>query len=337
MNTNEVRVVPRTTRNFQLTLTDIFEFNTTYAVRVRMRINQEWQPYSAACNITTPAIPTSQVVSGQCGSTLPLLQASISCNAVINANLYEFRIENLTNTAEPVQIIQRTTTNITLNLMSVLPRYSTTYSIQVRVRSVINGVQVFSNFGPACTVTTPLFPTSEIQLSQCDTTIPSNTTTILANNFAGATAFRFRFENAALGYVQEIVRPSRGFLLNMFTGLLPATTYDVSVSLQIGGVFGPYGKVCELTTPGIARNTSLEELVEVTEFSVVAYPNPFAESFGIDIKTLTTDNVNVSIYDMTGRLLEVREVKLSDIENTKLGDRYPSGVYNVIVNQGSET
>ena len=37
---------------------------------------------------------------------------------------------------------------------------------------------------------------------------------------------------------------------------------------------------------------------------------------------------------MTGRLLEVREVKAQDVTNYQFGDRYPSGVYNVIVTQG---
>jgi hypothetical protein len=37
---------------------------------------------------------------------------------------------------------------------------------------------------------------------------------------------------------------------------------------------------------------------------------------------------------MMGKLLEVREVTVTDIETQKLGDRYPSGVYNINVTQG---
>jgi hypothetical protein len=40
------------------------------------------------------------------------------------------------------------------------------------------------------------------------------------------------------------------------------------------------------------------------------------------------------MYDMTGRLLETREVAPSEVKALQLGDRYPSGVYNVIVTQG---
>jgi hypothetical protein len=40
---------------------------------------------------------------------------------------------------------------------------------------------------------------------------------------------------------------------------------------------------------------------------------------------------------MAGRLLEVKEINASEVANYQFGDRYPSGVYNVIVTQGEET
>ena len=39
---------------------------------------------------------------------------------------------------------------------------------------------------------------------------------------------------------------------------------------------------------------------------------------------------------MTGRLIEKREVRASDIVEQQIGDHYPSGVYNVVVTQGEE-
>jgi hypothetical protein len=40
------------------------------------------------------------------------------------------------------------------------------------------------------------------------------------------------------------------------------------------------------------------------------------------------------VYDMTGRLYDKREVNSSEILELQFGDNYPTGVYNVIVNQG---
>jgi hypothetical protein len=44
--------------------------------------------------------------------------------------------------------------------------------------------------------------------------------------------------------------------------------------------------------------------------------------------------VYVSVYDMTGKLIENREVMPSDLEDLQLGSNWSTGVYNVIVSQG---
>ena len=71
-------------------------------------------------------------------------------------------------------------------------------------------------------------------------------------------------------------------------------------------------------------------------FNVVAYPNPYNETFNLSLSTSSEDKVGVVVYDMTGRLLERREVRPSDIVEQQIGARYPSGVYNVVVTQGSD-
>ncbi|MPT36066.1 MAG: T9SS type A sorting domain-containing protein, partial [Flavobacterium sp.] len=71
-------------------------------------------------------------------------------------------------------------------------------------------------------------------------------------------------------------------------------------------------------------------------FRIVGYPNPFSTSFGLDLQTSSSENLSLSVYDMTGRLLEIRDVRVDEISGLQLGDRYPSGVYNVVAAQGSE-
>jgi hypothetical protein len=73
--------------------------------------------------------------------------------------------------------------------------------------------------------------------------------------------------------------------------------------------------------------------VVATPFKAVAYPNPFANNFMLDVKTTSQSSVNLKVYDMVGRLIEQRDVRISDMETTTIGDRYPSGVYNVVVSQ----
>jgi hypothetical protein len=49
------------------------------------------------------------------------------------------------------------------------------------------------------------------------------------------------------------------------------------------------------------------------------------------------ERVNVMVYDMTGKMIDQRDVTPKEVSELQVGDRYPSGVYNVIVTQGENT
>jgi hypothetical protein len=70
--------------------------------------------------------------------------------------------------------------------------------------------------------------------------------------------------------------------------------------------------------------------------TIKAYPNPFTESFNIAVITASYENVEVSVFDMTGKQLERKEVNPIEVSELQMGDRYPSGVYNIVVTQGNE-
>ena len=336
LTTSEVRILDRPIRNFKLTMTDIYEYSTTYEVRVAIRVNSEWQPYGATCLMSTPSIPTTQVVGGQCGATLPLIFSTVTCNTVNSANQYRFRVVNAANIAE-VQTIDRPVNNLKLTQLTTYPvQYNTTYNVSVQVRVVIDGAEIWSNYGSVCPITTPTFPTTQVQLSQCELMATSNTQQISLDIFSGTSVYRVSLTNAGLAYMQTIDRTSPNFTLSMFTGLQAATTYTVAVSIKLNGVWGPYGKPCSVTTPGALTRPVRTIDNSTKEFSVIAFPNPFATTFALDVKTSSATDVNVSVYDMTGRLLEVRTAKAEDLLDFNLGDRYPSGVYNIVVNQGLE-
>jgi len=96
--------------------------------------------------------------------------------------------------------------------------------------------------------------------------------------------------------------------------------------------------VCATFT--ITRNSSYCKTEVETDLvkgmSVKAYPNPFSENFKLDVTTSSVDKVGVAIYDMTGKLIEQREVNADEVSGLQVGDRFATGVYNVIVTQGTE-
>ncbi|MDP2159803.1 MAG: T9SS type A sorting domain-containing protein, partial [Flavobacterium sp.] len=145
-------------------------------------------------------------------------------------------------------------------------------------------------------------------------------------------------------YSQSVDRTSNYFTLNMFTGLQLGTTYRLRVALGFNGVFGPYGsgKDCSVTyvtaedKAPLLRTVVDEETGLMDSFAAVAYPNPFAASFNLDIKASATSPVSIVVYDMMGRLLESSTITVAQANSTNIGGNYPTGVYNVVVTQGEE-
>jgi hypothetical protein len=74
----------------------------------------------------------------------------------------------------------------------------------------------------------------------------------------------------------------------------------------------------------------------VKGLTVKAYPNPFSEVFNISWNSSSDEKVEVSVFDLTGKQLDRREVSPLEVTELQIGDRYPSGVYNVVITQGDE-
>ena len=224
-----------------------------------------------------------------------------------------------------------------MSLLAGITYNNATYNVQVAVRNT-DGV-TYLPYGPVCTVITPAFPSTFLQSSQCDDyAVPNNATILYAEPFTDAQGYRFRLQNGGQGYSQEVDRYLRTVRLSDFTGLTPGSTYTVKVALKINGVWGSFtGKACSIITPGATRAIESEAVVAKGNFAAVAYPNPFASTFAIQVQTSSQEVVQLKVYDMIGRLVEQRESKADSMETVQLGDRYPSGVYNVVVTQGSVT
>ncbi|MEZ4838952.1 T9SS type A sorting domain-containing protein [Flavobacterium sp.] len=334
MTTNEVQSIDRALRVFRLTQLTNYAFNRTYTVEVSVRINNVWQPfYGTPCNVSTPDT-TTQVQASQCNTVISNVNNAIFADIVPFATGYRFRVTNTLNPID-VQTIDRPIRDFRMNLLSNI-QFNTTYNVEVAVR---NTDGEYLSYGPVCNITTPLFPTVGLEDAQCDEyMVTSNTEVLYAESYPGVEQYRFLLENVSLAYSQAVDRATRTFSLSNFTGLLPGEMYTVRVAIRLNGVWGPYGKSCSVIAPGgeiivIRPGDSMGG----TEFKAIAYPNPFETSFTIDVRTSNTEAVSLTVYDMAGRLLEVKEVKAQDVTNYQFGEGYPSGVYNLVVTQGNET
>ena len=322
LTTSQVQTIDKLLRVFSLNQLASFNFARTYSIEVAVLIGGVWQSFGAPCNVSTPSAST-QVQASQCGSTLTAMGDVIYANNVLFALGYQFRITNLLTSASIE--VPRLTRDVRLNnIAGFTPEFNTTYSVEVAVQ---NRDGNYLPYGPVCNITTPSFPTTQLQLSQCDVTISNMNTVMYADAYVGATTYRFRFISGSFNYTFDQL--TRSFVLSSVPGLVAGTTYSVQVSIEINGVFGPYGKICTLTLPSVGKADA-----NAVAFQAIAYPNPFAENFMLDVKTSSEEYIQVRVYDMLGKLIEDKKVDVASITNLEVGTRYPSGVYNVIVSQG---
>ena len=84
---------------------------------------------------------------------------------------------------------------------------------------------------------------------------------------------------------------------------------------------------CDLGIPSISELLS----------NVIVYPNPYSGTFKLKIVTNSDSSIQVSVYDMLGRLIEQKETSPNQISQLEMGNGYPSGIYNVAVTQENNT
>jgi len=324
VNGSNVRLYDTTLNRFSLlSLPGGVTYNTTYTIRVSLQIGGFWQAFGVGCSVTTPSNPaTTNVIASQCGINLSRIDTNIYCNQVTNANHYRFELSDGVN----APIVVDTPLN-RFNMGNVGASYNTTYSIRVALRFG----STWEDFGTACNVTTPETPgVTNLIASQCGITINSFWTTLYAQQVAAAQGYRFEVSDGSS--TRYFDSPQSRFALRQLTGpILQNTVYTIRVAILFNNVYQPFGSACTVTT---SPSASRQAAAPAIEFAVKTSPNPFVDSFKIDMMTSVEDMIDYKVYDMVGRLVEARKLSLSELGETTLGAQYPSGVYNIIVAQG---
>lgn len=334
-NPSQVYIVDRSLREMRLENFQVLS-GTTYNIDVAVKnFDGTYLPFGPVCSITAPVL-TTKIMSSFCGRVMSSFSEYIYADLVAGAAGYRFKVTNMATSS--VQYIDRPLRTITMAMVANV-QYSTAYRIEVAIKGAQGN---YLSFGPFCTVFTPILTVPKIQLSQCEMTCTTTTEMMYADDYPGATVYRFRLENPELGYNYYIERNSRCYNLNMFPGLQPNIAYTVKVAVKVNGVFTGYGKACDVTTPPVFADTRLANPKNQdagTSFMSKPYPNPFADYFSIDAALPADAEVSVRVFDMTGRLLDSIVYSGAELAGARFGVGYPPGVYNVVVhyNERAET
>lgn len=327
----ETQILERQQNYFIPTMLSPYNYATTYSIRVEIQRDGVWLGYyGEPCLVSTPAVldpgGAATIQPSQCGGVLPSMTTIISTTSLPGVTGYRFRVTNITDTAAPyeVQTIDRGILHWFNLTMLQRYNYGTTYLIEVALKT--NGT--YSEFGSPCAITTPAVP----RLINCENSyvVPTKHTMVAAAARDRITSYRFEITNMTTEQVVTVDRTINWFNFNSVPGFTAGGAYGVRIQVMTTGVYSPWSDACEITAPASARADQSKE----NFFEAVAYPNPFAENFMIDVSTSSEANLNVKVYDMTGRLLESKNIGLYEMKTLQVGDRYPAGVYNVIVGQG---
>ena len=325
----EVQVVNGTGPNFSLTQLPLYAYATTYSVRVMLQRNGIWLGYyGPACNISSPAVlapgGATAVTPSQCGITLPTISTLIATTSLAGATGYKFRVTN--QRTGYTQELTRTLHWFALTMLTQY-NYGDTYTVEVAVKTTGD----FSGYGSPCNVTAPVVPSLT---SQCGATIPTKNTNIVTASLNLVTSYDFEVRNETTLATANVSNNLNWFRLSMLPNYTPNTQFRVRVRVLSSGIYSDYGDACFITSPAFAR--TVETVVDSNVFEVTASPNPFDTNFGMFLNATSTEDVTIRVYDMIGKLIEQREVKATEVVTQEVGNNYPSGVYNVIVSQGTE-
>lgn len=229
----------------QFKLTDIpnvvINAATGYQVSVAVGQGGLYHPYGPSCTITTPAALYTQLIPQHCGSQMNTIDSYITANDVPAATSYKFKV---TANGVDTEFVSTTRQFRLTDIPGFTPQYGTVYQISAAVGQ---GGQYYP-YGSTCTITTPYLYTRLIS-SHCGSTLSSISSYITADAIATATNYKFKVLGS--GVNAEYISPVRQFRLTDIPNVTISfnTVYQVSVAVEINGLYHPYGEVCTITTP----------------------------------------------------------------------------------------
>jgi hypothetical protein len=328
--TGEIQYVDNTHQWFALNWLASYDYATAYTVLVQLQIAGVWVGYyGTSCVVNSPAItnPTGslQLISAQCGATLPSIASVIYTTAQAGATGYRFRITDVTPNVTGDNLVQVKDRSYHWFTLPMLTRYNygSTYMVEVAVKTTSG----YTGYGSPCYVNTPASP----MLNSCGAVIPTSRTLVYTAITKSVSQYRFQVTKVSdqSSRTFDTGRFWFSFKVNM-PGYTPSVAYSVRVAVMTSGTWSPFGDACEITSPAIPRSDINAEF----DFNATVFPNPYSDQFSLRIDSDSFDPIAYKVYDMLGKLIEAEEVEFNDLETKEFGRNYPAGVYNVIVTQG---
>ena len=233
------------TRQFRLT--DLpgqtIKLGSIYQVSVAVGQDGHYHDYGTSCTVSTPLLP--RLLQSYCGSNLALIDSNITSTLISGATQYKYKVDNGTTFVEFVS-------NTRVFKLTDLPinnfiKYNTTYEISVAVKIS----DVWSDYGPICTIITPFLQNTELISEHCNYILPAIDSYVTAYNVPGATSYKFLIYESEEDVEVEYISPTRQIRLIDVPGLIFGfeKVYYIKVNAGKAGIYTNYSNYCKVDTP----------------------------------------------------------------------------------------
>lgn len=291
-----------------------------------------YTPYGWGCEVTINPIPTTTLISSNCGSTITNLNNPVTTDLTNICGVLDYYYKFAESGGTPIETQRNSATATFLTVWIASPgvKYSTTYTAQVKLKM---GNQ-WGGYGNTCTVSTGSSPLTELQSSYCSNyALPTFSSPVYSVAVPGAIDYKYHITGPN-GYDKTFTK-GNGLTTWIFSWtnaqtphMVASTTYNVEVASNAGGVWSSYGNTCTITTPSslsrMADTSTLDEFkesepevnLEESELGMNVYPNPTNNGydFSIELSGLVQSNqkVKIKIFDLVGANLYKSEIITRD-------------------------
>jgi len=302
--------------NFQMDWVSSVTYARTYSIKVAVMVGGNWSAYGVACNVTTPAAPTTKLHTNSCGITETSLSQTLWCNQVIGAQGYWYELTDISNGNMYTYLRSGNASNFQMNWVSSVT-YGKTYSI--RVAAVVGGVTLA--YGVTCNVTTPAVPTTKLATASCGITETALNQVLYCDAVSNATQYRYELVDISNGNTYTYVRTTSltNFQMDWVSGVTYGKTYSIRVAAYVGNTWLSYATACNVTTPAAPTTklaTAYCNIVE-TSFSQVLYCDAVTGATQYRYECVDISNGNSYYYTRTTNLTNFAMNWVSGVTTSK--------------------
>jgi len=328
VNTSAVETYDATSSYFTFSkLSSNKKFNTTYSVEVAPIYGLIVQNYGTPYNVTTPSQSTT-ISNAFCDNQLSKFDDVVTAIRVIGVSKYKFIVDNglgLRDSIESTSNGFKFTSIFTKK--PALAKYGTTYNVSVKTLADGN----WSTESTACAITLADLPA--VSFTNPGTTFTTTSQLALFTKLYGASYKVYLYNSSDVLIDSSAISTSNYVRFGSFNKTKLNTTvangvYSMAVKYLYDGV---WSELSEKATYTRALPTSMM----TNEPSTIAFPNPFNSTFTVGLDVEGKDDVQITIVDLTGKIVETATVGAKNVTSTTLGEQLTPGIYSVTVKQGN--